>query len=81
MYQPEKQTIAFSKNLRYVNTCPHSPAHGMAFCHQHVEIVQEMGIPTKLKEFLEYKKEHKLTEINSASLATSAADCQGEEVV
>ena len=46
----------------------------MAFCSQHVETVKEMGIPTKLKDLLEYKREHKLTEINSSSLAISVAD-------
>lgn len=32
MYQLPLQTQAFKGNLKYVNTCPQSPVHGMAFC-------------------------------------------------
>ena len=77
MYQPAQHTITFSKNLSYVNSCPNSPAHSMAFCNEHIEVIKQLGIPVTLKEFLKYKKEHNITEINASTLSVSAADCQG----
>ena len=76
MFNSPKHVLAFKKKLDYVSTCPNSPLHGMAFCKEHCEVMKEMGIPTQLKAYLEYKKTH--STIVGANHLTSALDCQGK---
>ena len=34
------------------NTCTNSPAHGLAFCKEHCEIIISLGYPVELRQFL-----------------------------
>jgi hypothetical protein len=77
MYESPKEIVAFSKNLNYVNSCPNSPVFGMAFCKEHVDAMQSMGIPTVLKEFLHYKKTFGMNTNVTSTSVLSAAACQG----
>lgn len=72
MYRVPKQVKGFSDKLNYVDTCPNSPVRGLAFCKEHSDLMESNGVPTKLKEFLEYQKQ-----LPHVSLTSSAADCQG----
>lgn len=78
MFQSPKQVLAFKNNLSYVNSCPNSPEHGMAFCMEHCEWMRKNGVPTKLQEYLVYKKEHNSTMLIASQLS-SAIDCQGKK--
>ena len=44
----------FGGALRYVDSCPNQPMHGMAFCVDHCHIAEGEGIQCALREFLHH---------------------------
>jgi hypothetical protein len=76
MYEELKHVLGFKNNLKYVSTCPESPMHWMAFCNAHTKEMQGKGVPTTLKDYLNYKKSHKTTAFSTLT-GRSAGDCQG----
>ena len=54
MFQVPKEVTGFSRRLRYVDTCPHEPMSGKAFCEAHCMEAETKSIPTKLRDYLRY---------------------------
>lgn len=77
MFDVDKSTDAFSKNLNYVKTCSNGPLPGNAFCLEHSEIMKKNGVPVTLKEYLNFKK-HAVPSSGHSSNSQSAATCQGK---
>lgn len=75
MYSSPKQVSAFSGGLGYVDACPNSPFHGMAFCEEHCEALKCKGVPVKLRDYVECKRNNELPTLNNCKLSTS--ECQG----
>lgn len=79
MVELRKQVLAFKKNLSYASTCPNSPLYGMAFCETHCDEMKKEGIPTELKKYITYMKDHPVAMLQSSPPTTPpvAAECQG----
>ena len=56
MFKVKKEISGFDGALQYVDSCPNSPVTAMAFCTEHCQKAQDLGIPCKLKDFLCYSK-------------------------
>jgi len=77
MFDVDKSTDAFSKNLNYVKTCSNGPQPGNAFCLEHAEIMKRSGVPVTLKEYLNFKKQAAHFSGDASKSSQSAATCQG----
>ena len=54
MYQAPKEVCGFDGKLNYVSSCSNGPLPGKAFCLHHCAVVEKEGIPTGLREFLQF---------------------------
>ena len=52
MWNPKNRYPAQNILKTYPNICPEQPAYGSAFCVQHSKTVEDLGYPSKLREFL-----------------------------
>jgi len=77
MFDVEKSTDTFSKNLNYVKTCSNGPLPGNAFCSEHTEIMKKNGVPVTLKEYLNFKRQVADSSGHASEASQSAATCQG----
>ena len=74
MYDVPKTTDCFSNNLNYVRTCPNAPEHGRAFCFEHMKAMKKSGVPTELKEYIEFRKHVTVTVQGTGKSMQSAQD-------
>ena len=80
MFQVPKCGKAFSGKLRYASSCPKEPLPGMAFCGEHCNTADKLGVPKSLHGYLEHCRQKKLAVSGSATLSQieeNVADCQG----
>ena len=54
MYQAPKDVSGFDGKLNYISSCSNGPLPGKAFCLHHCAVVEKEGIPTGLREFLQF---------------------------
>ena len=54
MYQAPKDVSGFDRKLNYISSCSNGPLPGKAFCLHHCAVVEKEGIPTGLREFLQF---------------------------
>ena len=81
MWSPQKED---KEELGYPNICAEQPAHGSAFCPAHSKVVENLGFPSQLRQFLikcganptEYGKEGR-RKVNSVLEALSREQATG----
>ena len=56
MFPVEAEILGYEGEINYPDVCPRNPEYQSAFCDRHSCIVKQKGIPTKLRDFLEYAK-------------------------
>ena len=54
MYQAPKDVSGFDGKLNYISSCSNGPLPGKAFCLHHCAVVEKEGVPTGLREFLQF---------------------------
>lgn len=52
---PVPVTISgYEGEINYPDVCPINPGYQSAFCQKHAKLVQNKGLPSKLRPFLDY---------------------------